>query len=152
MYGHGIVRTSFSSSLKTYSMAFLAKISIDGNEEINVLNCDFRFTQATDATGKPTSIPQGGFISLVVESTRETEIFDWMISPASTKHGVITFYRRDMFSKLKTLSFNDAYCVDYHESFDHKGEHPMQISFTLSAKKLTLNDSEFVNNRPLTDN
>ncbi len=133
-------------------MAFLAKLSIDGGAEINVLHCSFRFTQATDATGKPSSIPQGGYVSIIIESTKDTEIYDWMISPTSMKNGVVTFYRRDMFSKLKVLDFNDAYCVDYHESFDHKGEHPMQIAFTISAKKLKLNESEFVNNRPDTEN
>ncbi len=133
-------------------MAFLAKLSIDGGTEINVLNCSFRFSQSTDATGKPSSIPQGGYVSIIVESTKDTEIYDWMISPTSLKNGAITFYRRDMFSKLKTLDFNEAYCVEYHESFDHKGEHPMQISFTISAKKLKLNDSEFTNNRPDTEN
>ncbi len=133
-------------------MAFLAKITIDGSTEMNVLNCSFRFAQSTDATGKPSSIPQGGFVSLIVESTKETEIYDWMISSTSLKNGTITFYRRDTFSKLKTLDFTEAYCVDYNESFDHKGEHPMQIAFTLSAKKLKLNNSEFENNRPDVEN
>ena len=129
-------------------MAFLAKLSIDGGAEMNVLNCDYRFTQATDATGKPSAITRGGYVSLVIESTKDTEIFDWMISPTSVKNGTITFYRRDVLSKLKTLEFAEAHCVDYHESFDSKGLHPMQLTFTLSAKKLRLNDSEFKNNWP----
>jgi Hemolysin coregulated protein Hcp (TssD) len=129
-------------------MSFLSKISIDGGEEVNVLNCDFRFSQTTNPTGKVTSIPTGGYVNITVESTKTTELFDWMINPTAIKNGIITFYRRDVFSKLKTLEFTDAYCVEYHESYDHLGEHPMQISFTISAKKLKLNDSEFVNNRP----
>jgi Hemolysin coregulated protein Hcp (TssD) len=132
-------------------MSFLAKLTIDGGDEMNVLNCSYRFTQAADATGKPTSIPQGGYITMVVESTRSTDLFDWMIHPTGTKNGTVTFFRRDMQSKLKTLAFSDAYCIDYFEEFDHKGEHPMQISFTISAKKIKLNDSEFENNRPETE-
>lgn len=129
-------------------MAFLAKLSIDGGPEMNVLNCDYRFTQTTDATGKPSSVTKGGYVSLVIESTKDTEVFDWMISPTSTKNGVITFYRRDVLSKLKTLNFSEAHCVDYHESFDANGLHPMQLTFTISARKLKLNDSEFKNNWP----
>ncbi len=132
-------------------MAFLAKLTIDDGDEMNVLNCSYRFTQGTDATGKPTSIPQGGYISLVVESTRSTDLFDWMINPTGLKNGQVTFYRRDMQSKLKTLEFTDAYCIDYQEDFDHKGEHPMQVTFTVSAKKIKLNDSAFENNRPETE-
>lgn len=129
-------------------MAFLAKVSIDGGEEMNVLTCSFRFMQTTDATGKPSAVPQGGYLSFVVESGKDTDLCDWMISPTSTKSGIVTFYRRDMLSKLKTVEFKDAFCVDYHESFDHRGEHPMQISVVVSAKTLKINESEFKNNWP----
>jgi len=128
-------------------MSFIAKLKIDG-EEMNVLHCGFRFTQVTDATGKPTAIPQGGNINLVVESTGGTELFDWMISATQTKNGTITFFRRDTNSKLKTLEFTDGHCVDYYETFDHIGDHPMQIQLTVSAREVKLNDSEFKNNWP----
>jgi hypothetical protein len=129
-------------------MSFLAKLTIDGGDEMNVLNCGYRFAQGTDASGKPTSIPQGGHITMTVESDKSTDLFDWMVHPTGTKSGKVIFFRRDMHSKLKTLEFTDAYCIDYYEEFDHKGEHPMQISFTLSAKTIKLNDSEFKNNWP----
>jgi Hemolysin coregulated protein Hcp (TssD) len=128
-------------------MSFIARLKIDG-EEINVLHCGFRFTQVTDSTGKPTAIPQGGNINLVVESSGGTELFDWMISPTQTKSGTITFFRRDTSSKLKTLEFTDAHCVDYYETFDHTGDNPMQIQLTISAHEIKLNDSEFKNNWP----
>ncbi|HXB45910.1 MAG TPA: type VI secretion system tube protein TssD [Puia sp.] len=128
-------------------MSFVAKLKIDG-DEMNVLHCGFRFTQTTDATGKPTAIPQGGGINLVVEGDGGTDLFDWMISPTQTKSGSITFFRRDTNSKLKTLEFSDAHCVDYNETFDHTGNNPLQIQLTLSAREIKLNDSEFKNNWP----
>ena len=128
-------------------MSFIAKLKIDG-EEMNVLHCGFRLNQATDATGKPTALPKGGSIELIIESTGGTDMFDWMISPTQTKGGVITFYRRDTNSKLKTLEFVDGHCVDYHETFDHIGDNPMQIRLTVSAREIKLNDSEFKNNWP----
>ena len=128
-------------------MSFIAKLKLEG-EEMNVLHCSFRFTQMTDATGKPTAIPQGGSINLVVETDGSTDLFDWMISPTQTKKGTITFYRRDNMSKLKTLDFEDALCVDYYEVFDHIGDNPMQIQLTLSAREVKMNDSEFKNNWP----
>jgi Hemolysin coregulated protein Hcp (TssD) len=128
-------------------MSFLAKLKLDG-EEYNVLHCGFRFVQPTNVTGKPTAIPQGGNINLIVESTGTTDVFEWMISAVQTKNGEITFYRRDNMSKLKTLVFSEGHCVDYYESFDHNGAHPMQITFTISAKELKLNDSQFLNNWP----
>jgi hypothetical protein len=128
-------------------MSFIAKLKIDG-EEMNVLHCGFRFTQVTDTTGKPTAIPQGGTINLVVESGGSTDLFDWMISPTQTKSGIITFFRRDTMSKLKTLEFTDAHCVDYYETFDHVGDSPMQVQLSISAHEVKLNDSEFKNNWP----
>jgi hypothetical protein len=128
-------------------MSFIAKLKLEG-EEMNVLHCSFRFTQVTDATGRPSSIPQGGTINLVVESNNKSDLFDWMISPTQTKSGDVTFFRRDTMSKLKALEFTGAHCVDYCETFDHEGDHPMQIQLTISAHELKLNDSEFKNNWP----
>jgi hypothetical protein len=128
-------------------MSFVAKMRLDG-EDVNVLHCGFRFTQATDSTGKPTARPKGGNIELLVESSGSTDLFDWMIKPTQQKSGTITFFRRDTMSKLKTLHFTDAVCVEYYETFDHKGDTPMQIHLTISAHEIKLNDSEFSNNWP----
>lgn len=128
-------------------MSFLAKLLLDG-EEHNVLHCGFRFVQTTDATGKPTAMPQGGNVNLIIESTGATDVFEWMTSPVQTKSGTITFYRRDNMSKLKTLAFTDGHCVDYYETFNHNGDHPMQINFTISAKEVKLNDAQYLNNWP----
>lgn len=129
-------------------MSFLARLEIDG-EEMNILHCSFKFTQGIDATGKPTAVPRGGTINLVVESTGNTNLFDWMISPTQVKSGIITFFRRDTNSKLKTLEFTDGYCVEYNETYNHSGDHPMQIQLIVSALEVKLNDSEFKNNWPM---
>lgn len=128
-------------------MSFLAKFSTDG-EELTVLNCRFHFAQETDRTNRPTSIPMGGVIDLTIESNGSTNLFDWMISSTQTKSGVITFFRRDTMSKLKTLKFSDAHCVSYEEQYNHASEFPMQITLQLSAKELKLNDSTYKNNWP----
>ena len=128
-------------------MSFIAKLKLTG-DEMNVLHCSFRLSQNTDATGKPSAVPQGGTVNLMLESDGSTDLFDWMISPTQTKSGTITFYRRDTMSKLKTLSFTDAHCVDYYEIFDHNSEEPMRIQVILSAKEIKLNDSQFKNNWP----
>lgn len=128
-------------------MSFLAKFSADG-EEFTVLNCRFRFSQETDRTNRPTSIPMGGVVDLTIESNGSTNLFDWMISSTKTQSGMVTFYRRDNMSKLKTLTFSDAHCIDYQEEYSHNTEFPMQITLQLSAKELKLNDSTYKNNWP----
>lgn len=128
-------------------MSFIAKLKVDG-EELNVLHCAFRVSQSTDATGKPTAIPQGGAVTLLVESNGSTDLFDWVVSPTQTKSGSITFFRRDNLTTLKTFEFTDAHCVDYYETYDHSSDSPMQIQITLSAKEVKLNESSFKNNWP----
>lgn len=128
-------------------MSFIAKLQVDG-EEINVLSYSLHLSQATDTTGKPTAIPQGGTIILSVESTGTTDLFDWMISPTQTKNGTITFYRADSMSKLKAVEFKTGHCVDYQENFTHNTDIPMQIMITISAKEVKMNESQFKNNWP----
>ncbi|MBX2924964.1 MAG: hypothetical protein KF746_22375 [Chitinophagaceae bacterium] len=129
-------------------MSFLAKLELDG-EEMSVLQCSFRFSQDIDISGKPSSRPRGGIVTLVLESTGSTMLFDWMINPSQIKEGLITFYRRDTSSRLKTLKFIDAYCIDYYEIYDHLGAFPMQVELKVSALELHLNDSEYKNNWPV---
>lgn len=131
-------------------MSFQATAELGDSKKMQTLHCSFQFIQPTDVTGKPVAVPQGGTIRLTVESVGTAELFAWMISPTQVKSGTITFYRRDMNSKLKTLEFTDAYCVGYQEIFDHSGAHPMLIELVLSARELKVNDSQFRNNWPNT--
>ena len=105
---------------------------------MNVLDCQFSFTQQTDHNGKPAARPRGGAITLLVESDGDTNLFDWMLSNTQTKNGSIVFFRRDALSKLKELRFTDACCVEYTEHFNAADEHPMQIQLVLSARELQL--------------
>ena len=51
-------------------------------------------------------------------------------------------------SKLKTLEFENALCVEYHETFDPASEHPMVLQLTLSAHTIKLEDITYRNNWP----
>lgn len=129
-------------------MSFLAKLEIDG-EEMNVLEFHCSLRQDIDKSGKPSADPSGGNIKLLVESTKSTLLFDWMISHAQTKNGKITFYRRDAVSKMRELQFNEAYCVSYDEIFVSDNNMPMQIQFVISSKEIIMNGSKFSRNWPL---
>jgi type VI protein secretion system component Hcp len=122
-------------------------MTLDG-DDMTVLYCNYRITQHIDESGRPASIPVGGLINITVESTSSTSLYDWMIDPTQVKSGTITFYRRDAMSQLKTVSFTDAYCIEFNEEYSHKGEHPLQISVTISARELKVSDSAFAKNWP----
>ena len=51
-------------------------------------------------------------------------------------------------SSMKEIKFEDAYIVDYSESFHWQGGDNMMESFTISAKKLEIGGNPFENEWP----
>ena len=129
-------------------MAFKAKFDCDGKTS-NVLNCSYSFHQNVDATGRPSSDVRGGMIHLTVESTEDTSVLEWMNDPHAFKDGKVTFFKRDQDSKMKELEFKSAACVEYSESFDANNANPMTMSFTISAKEITLGQATHTNPWPI---
>jgi hypothetical protein len=114
------------------------------NKVIKVLEMDYGFTQNIDETGSITSYPAGGTINLVIETTEDTQILDWMINPRAKKSGRIEIQLK----KKKVVKFKNAYCIQYHESFSHLGgEQPMSTSFTISAEKISIDNIGFETKR-----
>lgn len=128
-------------------MSFLARITIDG-EEMNVLECSFKFRQGADANGRPSEKPKGGQIKLLIESTAKTDFLDWVISDDMAKDGAIVFTKRENVGSLKKLAFKDAYCLEYEEIFDAVNKEPLKTYLVLSARELSMNGTTFSNNWP----
>ncbi len=127
-------------------MAFDAKLSFtdsSGNTQtsIKVLECDFGFTQNIDhLTGQPSAQVQINHINVVVESSKDTQLADWMVNNLADKKGKLEFTIQD--NVKKTLEFENAFCIQYHESFSHLGsESPMNISISFSTRTITLDES-----------
>ena len=129
-------------------MSFLAKLEIDG-ETMNVLEFQCTIGQEIDKTGKPSADPSGGNLRMILESTKSTMLFDWMISNSQTKNGKITFFKRDAMSKMREFKFNEGYCVKYDEFFSSVSNTPMQIEVMISSKEIILNGSKLGRNWPL---
>lgn len=125
-------------------MSFKAKLKVAG-KEVNVLACTYAMKQETDATGRPSSITRGGKISLTVESTGDTTLFEWMCNNFERKDGTITFVKRDTDATLKELKFSEAYLVEYRENFDSANDMPVTESFTLSAKGIEVGTGKHEN-------
>jgi Hemolysin coregulated protein Hcp (TssD) len=125
-------------------MSFKLKFKA-GGKEMNVLECGYSLKQETDATGRPSSITRGGKITVTVEATGETDLFEWMTNNFERKDGSIVWVKRDTDATLKELNFKEAYMVDYKENFDHESKQPATISFTLSAKEISMGSGAHAN-------
>lgn len=127
-------------------MSFIAKLQLQNEDELNVLRCSYRFNQGIDVNGRASTKPLGGTINLTLATINHPGLFEWMINTFQKKSGKISFIRYDTMSKLKTLEFENALCVEYYETFDPASEHPMLLQLTLSANTIKLEDVVFQNN------
>ena len=78
-----------------------------------------QITQSTDKTGQVTEVPIGGKIKMVVKATNIglTGLVKWAADPNEVQSGTITFQNTITGVILKTISFVDAYCIDYIEEW-----------------------------------
>ena len=125
-------------------MSFLAKLVL-GSAEYNVLAADYEISQSTDAQNRPNGKPKGGIISLTLEASNKNDLAEWMLSPTMKKAGQLTFFRRDANSSMKTISFSDAFCINYRETFDANSKDPMKTLVRISAGELKINNTAVTN-------
>ena len=125
-------------------MSFKAQLDVAG-KKVNVLDLSYALKQETDATGRPSSITRGGKLTLTVESTGETNFFEWMCNNFERKDGKIVFTKRDSDATMKELNFKEGYLVEYRENFNSTGDNPITETFTISAKEITMGNASHVN-------
>ena len=128
-------------------MVLSAKLHVEGHqnekEGINLLTCDFSFSQDIDQKGLPTSRIRGGIIALCFVSLEDTEIIQWMISEDADKNGKITFSGDNNTKPFKTLEFKDARLVRYHESFTDQAQ--LVVTLSISARELSISGVKYAN-------
>lgn len=125
-------------------MSFKASLEVAG-KKYNILNVNYSLSQETDPTGRPSSQTRGGRIEVTVESTGETDLFEWMTNSFERKDGKVVFMKRDTNATLKELNFTEGYVVKYRENFDSTGRNPLIETFVISAKTIKLGTGEHVN-------
>ena len=125
-------------------MAFKAKLVVAGKER-NILSVDYGMLQETDASGRPSSISRGGKIHITVESTGDTDLFEWMTNSFERKDGSIVFLKRDSEATLKELKFKEAYKYKSQQEYKATRNPTLKETFTLSAKEIELGTGKHVN-------
>jgi len=72
--------------------------------------------QNIDNIGQPAGEVRGGIINVSLMSAKSTKRFGWMVASDVKKSGSIEFIDSQG-QTLKTLTFEDAYCVGYTEDY-----------------------------------
>lgn len=125
-------------------MSFKATLKVAG-KELDVMDVTYKMHQEVDASGRPSSVMRGGKITMTVESSEDTDLFEWMCNNFERKDGTITFYKRESEAKLKELKFKEAYLTDFEESFHIMNSDPLLITFSISAKEISMGNSTHIN-------
>ena len=129
-------------------MSFKAKLTI-GGKSFDVLHCSYSFRRDVDNKGRPSSGVYGGSVQLEIESTDDTSVLESMINNVyKAFSGTVTFQKRDEDAKMKELSFEDGYIVQYSEALDSIGSNPMTINFVISARKIKVGNAQHENEWP----
>lgn len=140
-------------------MSFKVKLEFGGHE-YRVLEVNYGLSQLTDAAGRPSSVVRGGKITVSVESSGNTDLFERATDSFNRGDGKIIFLKRDSNATLKEIVFKDAYIVEYTESFSGGGvvgstkfvnssdENPAIETVTFSAQILQVNNAELHNQWP----
>ena len=128
-------------------MILSAKLHIEGHQKeqdgIQLLTCDYSFSQEIDQKGLPTSRVRGGIVDITFVSLDDAEILQWMISVEADKNGEIAFSGDNNTKPFKTIKFKDARLIDYRESFSDKSE--LMVTLSISARELSISGVKYKN-------
>lgn len=123
-----------------------------GGRTYGVVECTYTFRQSTDDTGKPTSRPRGGQITITIPSTNDDDMFfyNWMFHKSEVKAGILRFclYSNENKRSYKTVSFANAYCIELTDTFNDHDAKLMYTKIIISAQVIRIgvaNSSTFVN-------
>lgn len=130
-------------------MAFSARLDMDPLKDVRVVDFSYSLSRDYDPTGRPSGGVRGGVIQITIESSSKNDLYSWMVMPYKTKGGVIRIMdEKTEGSSMKEIKFEDAYIVEYSESFHWQGGDNMMESFTISAMKIEIGGTEHKNEWP----
>ncbi|ATA90320.1 hypothetical protein CAPN001_14910 [Capnocytophaga stomatis] len=128
-------------------MAFSSTLNL-GGKEYDILDCKYSLRRDVDSKGRPSSNIYGGRITVRVESTADTTIIEQMVNMYKPFSGSIVFKKGDEDAKMKELSFENAYIIEFEEGIDTVGTTPMSLCITISAQIIKIGNAEHQENWP----
>ena len=123
-----------------------------GLADTEVQKCFYELRRTVDQKGRPSSITQGGVITVeIVSSDGDQGLAEWMVNSFQDYDGKIEF--QDITeSTLKTVEFKKARCIGYSERFDktpdpsNPDKPAMTLTLTMSSEDILISGAEHKNN------
>jgi Hemolysin coregulated protein Hcp (TssD) len=112
-------------------MSISARLYIE-DKEYNILKLETSISQKTNYSGLPCALPLGGYFEIVIETTKDNTILDWMLQTDGLKDAKIVIPSRFGTSASRIIELKEVYCVAYANSFKSTSTEPMTTRFKLS--------------------
>lgn len=123
-----------------------------GSPEVEAYHVDYEISRSVDMKGRPSSVTQGGVITVEIASSADDgPLAEWIANSYLEKDGTIRFVDQDQ-STIKTVDFTKARCIRYAERFDKKPKSQSEdrpgatFTLTISAEKINFAGAEHDNN------
>ena len=119
--------------------SFRSEFRVDGLENaLTLMNSSINFNQSTDQKGRASAGVRSGLIQVSILGDDRGVLTSWASNPEALKSGTI-LYRDDNGGTLQQVDFKDAYCVQYHESFQvGDGAAAYKISLGMTARQIII--------------
>jgi hypothetical protein len=130
-------------------MSFSGKLNING-EQFNIENCTIAIGQNIDHSGMPSARPSAGQFTLSIIYHKAVNIFaEWAVSPTMIKSGEIKFSNTNAMSIMQSITFTDAYCINYVQNFHNNNNEAMMAQVVISAREIKIGTAEHTNKWPV---
>jgi len=110
-----------------------AQFIVDGSED-EIIAVSYSFDQNIDNIGQPAGEVRGGQITVTLGTTGTADRFGWMVASDMKKSGEIK-YTDATGQTLKTVKFEDAYCIGYTEDYEAFAGGSAGVSIKEGAKE-----------------
>ena len=130
-------------------MSFSAALIVN-KKQYSVRRFGWGVRQNTDQVGRPDARVQGGQLQIELDSEPDEALHHWALDDVKKLSGeLVVFAANNRFSRRKTITFQDAYCVGMSKQFDGSAsEQGMTMALTLSANKLSCGEVTLDNKWP----
>lgn len=140
-----LVSTIASAVTGSENDSFHGKIEVAG-KKYGIVECKYRFFQACDSTGKPSTRPRGGAITFVMPSLSDENVFfyKWMFSKTQVHSGVFKFvvYSQKNKRSYKTVTFKNAYCTELEDYFNDHDSRLVHTQVTIVAEAISVGSND----------
>lgn len=125
--------------------SFASEFHLTGCPVLTIMHCHYRLFQPTDPKGRPQAGVRSGLIQLTLLGDDNGTLTNWAADPMKAASGRIVF-KDSLGGTLRTLSFEDTYCVDYDEHhLPGSSDAAYTMRLGLSARRISLDDTRHDN-------